>query len=319
MLQSGHSMRICTAHRVGQVLLVGSLLLAFSPSVYAYRVDESFFKKLFKQGNLRGDWALADYVENWEFGIGIQEHQSPRYFADLIFPLYHPDAEDRNIFFEPRFTHVETETLFNLGVGYRQLILDRTWALGANTFYDYETQYSHYRVGTGLEAISAYAELRGNAYWGLSPARTTEPGLASEIIQKAVDGFDLEVGAPIPYYSRLKLFGGYEWYNFKQFKNREGWSLRAEYKPIPPLVLDLTLSDNTKRTIAWGFNAAVRIPLGANAPEDVPSPLKLDSTFFPEADMGDRLTRLVERHHEIVVESYRESNGKVTVEVKRGT
>jgi hypothetical protein len=282
-------------------------------------VDDSFFKKFFKQANLRGDWALANYVENWEFGINVQERQSPRYFADLIFPLYHPDAEDRNLFFEPRFTHAESETLFNLGGGYRQLILDRTWALGVNLFYDYGTQYDHYRIGTGFEAISRYAELRFNSYLGLSPARKVEPGSASDLIEEVVDGLDLEVGAPIPYYSRLKLFGGYEWYNFKQFKNREGWSLRAEYKPIPPIVLDLILSDNTKRNIAWELNAAVRVPLGKNSPGDVPSPLKLDPVIFPEGDMGDRLPRLVERHHEIVVESYREANGKVTVEVARGT
>ncbi len=312
-------MRICAAPRIGQVLLTVTLLLVFSSSAYAYGVDESIFKRIFKEDPLRGDWGWQDYVENWEFGINVQENQSPRYFADLIFPLYHPDAEDRNIFFEPRFTHLEGETLFNMGLGYRHLIFDRTWALGGNLFYDYETQYSHYRVGTGFEAISNYAELRFNSYLGLSPARTTEPGSASNIIQKAVDGLDLEVGAPFPYYSRLKLFGGYEWYNFKQFKNREGWSLRAEYKPIPPIVLDVILSDNTKRAIAWELNAAVRVPLGKNSPEDAPSPLKLDPVIFPEGDVGDRLTRLVERHHEIVVESYRESKGKVSVEVKRGT
>ena len=49
------------------------------------------------------------------------------------------------------------------------------------------------------------------------------------------------------------------------------------------------------------------------------SPLKLDKVMFPDADVSDRLYTLVERHHEIVVERYRENLGAVTVEVARGT
>ncbi|MBI3333443.1 MAG: inverse autotransporter beta domain-containing protein [Candidatus Omnitrophica bacterium] len=268
--------------------------------------------------NLWG-WTPPEYMENWEFGINTGEQKTPLYFADLIFPLLRSHSDDRILFFEPRVNHAKSETLFNTGLGYRQLVLHHSWMLGTNLFYDYDTHVSHYRLGTGLEAISSYAEFRANGYLGLSLARTVEPGAAAQIVEKPVDGYDLEFGMPVPYYSRLKLFGGYEWYNFRKFEDREGWSARAEYKPVPFVVLDVTLSDNTKRDIGWGLNVAFRPPFGDNAPEKIRSPLKLDRVIFPDSDVSKRIYSLVERHHEIVVESYSESKGQVTVEVKRGT
>ena len=262
---------------------------------------------------------MAEYMKNWEFGITINENQSPRYFADLIIPAYRPDSEDRTVFLEPRVTHLNSETLLNFGMGYRQFEWDRTWMLGGNMFYDWETTHSHHRVGFGVEAINAHAELRANSYFGLSNNKTAEPGISTQIVEKPVDGFDLEAGLPVPYYSRLKLFGGYERYNFEKFEDRTGWTTRAEYKPYPFIVLDVTLSDNTKRSPNWGMTVALRPPLWENAPEKAPSPLRLDKVMFPDADVSDRLYTLVERHHEIVVESYRENLGSVSVEIARGT
>ncbi len=264
-------------------------------------------------------WDLPDFMRNWEFGFNLGDERTPRYFADLILPLFRPDAEDRALFFEPRVSHQAGETLFNTGIGYRQMVRDRSWLLGANLFHDYETQVSHYRVGTGLEAISAYAELRANGYFGLSRARSIQDDEASAIVEKAVDGYDVEIGAPIPFYSRLKLFGGYEWYDFKKTKNREGWSARAEYRPFPFIVLDVLLTDNTKRNAGWIVNVAFRPPWGVNRPPRMASPLKLDPVMFPDSDVSDRLFTLVERHHEIVVEKYGESNGQLNVEIRRGT
>lgn len=262
---------------------------------------------------------IPDFMRHWEFGFNIDEGQGPRYFADLILPLWRPVAQDRTVFIEPRFNHADSETLFNLGLGYRQLLRDPNWLVGGNLFYDIESQYSHYRLGAGLEAISAYAELRANSYFGLSRERISKPGDAQNTIQKAVDGFDLELGLPVPYYSRLKFFGGYEWYNFEKFENRQGWTVRAEYTPTPAVVIDATLSDNNKRDTGWGLTVAFRPPFWQNHPKETRSPLQLDETFFPDGDVSERLYIPVERHHEIVVESFIKTEGQITVEVARGT
>jgi len=265
------------------------------------------------------EWSPPDYMENWKFGIDFGQTKIPFYFADLIFPLLRPSTDTRILFVEPRVNHRSGETLLNNGIGYRQLVKDRSWMLGTNFFYDYDTHLSHYRVGTGLEAISVFSEFRANGYFGLSPARVAEPGGNTEVVEKAVNGFDVEVGAPVPYYSRLKVFGGYEWYDFGEFKDRNGWSFRAEFKPIPTIVWNILLSNNTKSTLAWGANVAFRIPFGNNTPEKWQSPFKLDKEMFPPSDVSNRLVTLVERHNEIVVKRYTRTAGQVNIEVRRGT
>jgi len=161
--------------------------------------------------------------------------------------------------------------------------------------------------------------LRANGYLGLSPTRRVQSDGATNNVERAVHGYDVELGAPVPYYSRLKLFGGYEWYNFRKFKDREGWTIRAEYKPVPLVVLDLTYSDNTKRDPGFGVNIAFHPPIWNNAPERAAPPFRLDKTIFPDSDVSHRLFTLVERHHEIVVESYSQTSGAVSVEIRRGT
>lgn len=296
-----------------------SLLLLSAPASAQSESAPLRFSRLDKETegsppNLWG-WTPPDYMENWEFGITWGEEKTPLYFADLIFPLFRPDAGDRILFLEPRVNHLQGETLLNTGVGYRQLVRDRTWMLGGNLFYDYHTD-SHYRVGAGAEAVSSYAELRANGYLGLSLARESDPGPSLTFVERPVDGFDVEIGAPLPYYSRLKLFGGYEWYDFKKFKNREGWTLRAEYKPLPFIVVDLLLSDNTKRSTGWTVNLAFKPPWGSNAPAKAETPLRLDKVMFPDEDAGNRLLSLVERHHEIVMEKYSSGSG-INIEVGR--
>ena len=260
---------------------------------------------------------LPDFMEHWEGGIDIDEDQGPRYYADIIFPLYRDPDGDRVVFMEPRLNYADSEYLLNAGWGYRQLAEDHKWLFGGNMFYDYETEYSHYRLGWGLEAISAYAELRWNYYLGLSPERLVEEVGSTRVFEEAVDGFDVEVGMPVPYYSRLKIFGGYNWYNFKKFKNRYGWTLRAEYTPVPYIVIDGLLRNDTKPGSAdWGMTVAFRLPLGKNAEAPARSPLQLDAAAFPDSDISDQLWVLVERHHEIVVEAERDVGG-ISVEITR--
>ncbi len=261
--------------------------------------------------------AVPDYMEHWEFGASVGEDQHPFYFLDPILPLYRHPTNERVVFLEPRMRLANSRWLLNLGGGVRQLALNRTWLLGGNMFYDYTTQHNHYRLGWGLEALSAYAELRSNVYLRLSPQRLVEDIGTSQTFERALNGFDMELGAPVPYYSRLKVFGGFNWYGSDNFKNRYGWTLRTEYKPWPFIVWDLRLNDDTKTNLDWGSTIALRIPLGGNT-EGLRSPLALDQRMLPSSDASAHLFDLVERHHEIVVER-RRVTGSMSVEVKRGS
>lgn len=262
---------------------------------------------------------LPDYMEHWEFGLNIDENEGPSYFADTIFPLHRSEDGQSVVFLEPRLTYLNSESLANIGVGYRQLSEDQAWLVGGNLFYDYDSTHSHYRLGGGLEALSAFAEIRANSYFGLSPRRRVKEVDGINTFEEAVTGFDLEVGAPVPYYSRLKVFGGYEWYDFEKFKNRYGWRLRVEFKPLPYVVLDGVMSNSTKNNLDWGMTLAFKIPFGANAADDadVQSLLDLDTEMFPDSDASDRFWVLVERHHEMVIEAYAETPAGLVVEAGR--
>ena len=257
-------------------------------------------------------------MEHWEFGIDVNEDQGPRYLLDPIIPLYRQPTDARDVvFLEPRMTYRDHEWLINFGGGYRRLILNRAWLLGGNMFYDFESEHAHSRIGLGAEALSAFAELRSNVYIPTSGERTVEENAGGVTYERAVNGFDMEIGAPVPYYSRVKLFGGFNWYDQPHFKNRYGWTLRAEYKPVPFIVIDGTASDDTKTNVDWGMKVVLRIPLGGNV-EQLRSPAQLDPTMFPESDASIHLWDLVERHHEIVVER-RLQTGTISVQVSRGT
>lgn len=270
--------------------------------------------------NIFANSFAPEAVKNWEFGVNVDEDEKPRYFADMILPVFLNDIEDRTFFFEPRINNMNSEVLLNFGLGYRQLVNDRKLLLGTNVFFDYDSHLSHYRLGSGLEVLGSGVELRANGYWGLSLARTVETANNTDIVEKAVDGYDIEAGIPVPFYSRLKVFGGYEWYDFKKFEDREGWKVRSEYKPFPFIVIEATLSDSNKSVTSWGMTVALRPPFWNEANQPVRSPLLFDSIPFPEGDdAGDRLFALVERNHEIVVEKYSESQGQVTVEITRGS
>lgn len=259
---------------------------------------------------------LPDWMEYWELFMNYDEGQGPRYGADIILPLYRAEDGDRAVFLEPRLNYANSEFLLNTGVGYRQLVKNRAWLLGGNMFWDYETEAAHYRVGWGAEAVSRFAELRANYYLGLSQKRLTEDTGGTQVFEEVVDGYDVEVGSPIPYYSRVKVFGGFNWYNYKEFKNRYGWTIRTEYTPVKYLVVDWLLSNDTKTNLDWGVTVAFRLPLGGNRAEPIRNPVRPDTTMFPESDMQGDLWRLVERHHEIVVEAERRTSG-VSVEIVR--
>ena len=110
------------------------------------------------------DGTVPEYLKKWEFGADMGEDRGPRFFIDPIIPLHHAEENAQVVFLEPRLTYRDHEWLLNLGGGYRRLVRNRAWLLGGNMFYDYETEYSHSRVGWGLEALSSYAELRSNVY-----------------------------------------------------------------------------------------------------------------------------------------------------------
>ena len=120
----------------------------------------------------------------------------------------------------------DRETI-NLGIGKRKLVNNDTWILGANLFYDHELDYDHQRASIGLEAISSVASLRFNQYYGLSGFKSG----FGEIQEKALDGQDIELGAPLPYLPWTNFaFRSFRWHGSDGVDDQKGDELSLEAK-----------------------------------------------------------------------------------------
>ena len=118
------------------------------------------------------------------------------------------------------------ETL-NLGIGKRRLLNDDTLLIGANLFYDHELDYDHQRASVGLEAISSVGSLRLNQYYGLS---NKKKGF-NDVNEEALDGQDMEVGAPLPYLPWTNFsYRSFEWKGKDGTADQKGDEISLEAK-----------------------------------------------------------------------------------------
>ena len=140
--------------------------------------------------------SLGEMFPTAEVGLTSGKTQKVKGHILVVKPL--SDINDKeNILFTQGsiyFSDGNRETL-NLGIGKRKLLYNDTLMLGANLFYDHELDYDHQRASLGIEAISSVASLRANQYYGLSGWQS---GL-DNIKEKALNGNDVEFGAPLPY------------------------------------------------------------------------------------------------------------------------
>ena len=81
---------------------------------------------------------------------------------------------------------------------------DESFLFGLNAFYDHELDYDHQRASIGIEIKSSILELNTNHYFAISNEVTGKNGVKETV----ADGYDLEIGAHIPYIPTAKLFHG---------------------------------------------------------------------------------------------------------------
>jgi len=118
------------------------------------------------------------------------------------------------------------ETL-NLGIGKRKLLNDDTLLIGANLFYDHELDYDHQRASVGVEAISSVGSLRLNQYYGLS---NKKKGF-KDVEEQALDGQDIEVGAPLPYLPWTNFsYRSFKWKGVDGASDQKGDEISLEAK-----------------------------------------------------------------------------------------
>ena len=142
--------------------------------------------------------------------VSLSSGKTQKVKGNILVVMPFSDIDDKkNVTFTQGslyFSDNDQETL-NLGIGQRRLLDNENLMLGANMFFDEEFTSRHRRASFGLEAITSVGSLRANQYYGLSGWKTVKG-----IREKALDGHDMEVGAPLPYLPWTKAYyRTFEW------------------------------------------------------------------------------------------------------------
>lgn len=207
---------------------------------------------------------------------------------DLFLPLL--GDTDRLLFLDARATFGSEQEVQqgSIGFGYR-FRKDNGWVLGLNGYFDYlDSQYDNAftQVGLGLEALSQDWELRANAYLPVGDIEAALAGANAALVEsgrlvfragqeKAMNGFDGEVGYRLPFLSpddltQIKLFAGGYWYGADDVEDVPGVSARVELSRagLPALgngsrlTLIAGLTHDEQYDTQGVFLARLRVPLG---------------------------------------------------------
>lgn len=257
---------------------------------------------------------LPDWLKRVELSVEYQTDKKPKFYFQTVQPLYQDSDQIHTIFIQPRVNLQDERTTYNLGAGYRHLSSE-DWIWGVNVFGDYQDQHRHGRLGFGLEALGQIWEARINTYWnGITEKRKIKITESGTSLEKVADGFDYELGVPLPYLPWLKIYGSGFFYNFREVKDRSGWKSRLEARLNDRLRLEFFTFDDNKGEQEFG--GRVRMQIAFMNLRDILAALKFSEEPFPKKDLTQELLIPVERDFKITVEKYTKGGG-LTVEAGR--
>jgi len=175
---------------------------------------------------------LEQYFPTVEISVETKEGSKPTTGILVVAPLSDGDDIENTLFTQVSAFYTDNRTTLNAGLGYRRMEFDNTLMLGVNAFYDHEFPYDHGRYSIGLEARSTVGEINANMYQATTKWKTGKNGQE----ERALDGWDIEAGLPLPYMNWATVFvKRYKWEAVEGGKDAKGndAQLRA-YVPILP-------------------------------------------------------------------------------------
>ena len=179
----------------------------------------------------------------------------------VVAPLSDKEDIQNTIFTQLSAFYVDSRTTLNAGLGYRRLEFDNTLMLGVNAFYDHEFPYDHGRFSIGFEARTTVGEVNANIYIANTEWRKGENGNQ----ERALDGWDVEAGLPLPYMNWATVFlKRYEWDAYDGVADAKGndVQLRAYIPVIPGLEIQAgrtfkdSLSDENYMSLTYNVTEA---------------------------------------------------------------
>lgn len=192
-------------------------------------------------------WTKGENVPDWLKRTDIQIHfetsLKPQYSIETVQPLTQTDTRTDFIQFRLGNDH-SAETVANIGLGRRFLSSSKQSMTGVNLFYDHGFMHGHARAGGGLEYFQGRNEYRANIYHAVSGEK--EVDTANHIFEKALSGYDLEVGTTLANAPWMRLYlQGFSW-DYKHSDDAKGYRIATEIQVTPRLGLELGYWDDNK-------------------------------------------------------------------------
>ncbi|MCM8800123.1 MAG: inverse autotransporter beta domain-containing protein [Candidatus Omnitrophica bacterium] len=271
-----------------------------------------------KDETLQSNWEIPDWFKRVSYGIYIETDRKPRIYLETVQPLYQTEDKIHTFFTHDRISIQDERGTYSLGLGYRRLLFEENLLAGINTFFDYRDLHKHYRQGVGIEVIGKQLEFRANSYFRLSPKRLVEETDFSRTYEQVANGFDTEIGGPLPYLPWFKLFGSFYHYNYRKSSDMNGWQLRGEIKPFKFITLNLKTFDDNKGEQEYIADVRFSLAFSDFRLKSILSAFNLSKEAYPETDLKEHTLDRVERNFKIVLEKWTETKtGEVSVIIGR--
>ena len=253
---------------------------------------------------------LEQYFPTVEVSFETKEGGKPTTGILVVAPLSDQKDIENTLFTQVSAFYTDNRTTLNVGLGYRRMEFDNTLMLGVNAFYDHEFPYDHGRYSVGLEARSTVGEVNANMYQATTKWKTGKNGNQ----ERALDGWDIEAGLPLPYMNWATVFiKHYEWDGVDGGKDAKGndAQLRAYVPILPGLEIQAgrTFKDDEKDADYFiaTFNIAEAF---SNKPKQ---PIQwFNDTAYKLESMEDRRYEKVRREN-IIVKQVQSGGGKLSV------
>ena len=266
------------------LIILFSTLVFTTTSANTSDIKDKFFSTIedFLDGNF----------EDTDFSIKSKDGLKPEIGILTFKPL--KDTDDEISFFQGSFfTHDGDRETFNLGMGKRFLSSDESFLYGINAFYDHELDYNHRRGSLGGEIKSSILELNTNHYFAISDKRTGKNNVEEEV----ADGYDLELGAHVPYIPTAKIFAKIFEYEIPGGSDYEGMEYSSKIGiPNSGVSIELGLKEfgNSSYDDHWFVN------LTFNLSKINPDKNFINKEAYEKVSMKDRKYEKVRRENIIL-------------------
>ena len=246
--------------------------------------------------------AIDSTLSNSRTNISIMgiKSKKPRYFITNVKGFEPSDNGHAQTFMQTSIGNANSRAVLNIGLGRRYLSDDESMITGLNAFFDYDPKYGHQRASVGAELKASAVELTANSYKALTKWKSGK----NSNQERALDGYEVELGAQIPYMPNAKFYvKNWKWQGENGVADTKGNNYSLAFSHLVEGVqIELGRRDYDGVATDENFGQLTySMPMGAAPPQVSQS--MFSSEMFESSSMKDKLLDKVRRNNAIVIQT----------------